>query len=195
MQDIRRTSFRYTKCVVVKAAASTSGQLDLEPKSQLAHMQGLLGEMGRLSAGDVSAPTRLEWYANDMWHGMQKVKAYATGKETGQMRLESIWNDMDLDTCKAELKKLASKALNDFLSECFKVNNTNAKSITGPHAKIWAITNGATEKETATKQSDLDKFIDAMTAEEVQKLFGLILVQWEWRVRMETLWKNTSRGA
>jgi hypothetical protein len=48
--DIKTTSFRYTKCEVMKVAVSTSGQLDLQPKPQLAHMRRLLGEMGRLSA-------------------------------------------------------------------------------------------------------------------------------------------------
>jgi hypothetical protein len=158
--------------------------------TEIAHMRGLLGEMGRLSAGDVSAPARLEWYGNDIWHGIQMVKGYATGKQTPQMRLEDIWNGKDLVTRKADLKKLKSTALNDFLSECFKVNKTTAKSITGPHAKTWDITNGATEEETATKEKDLDDFINAMTADEVHKLFRLIVVQWEWRVRMETLWKE-----
>ncbi len=101
------------------------------------------------------------------------ARAYATGKETLQMRLREIWHQMNLATRKGELKKISVLAQHDFLGMCFTVNKETMESIAGPNA-----------------ESNLDAFIDACTFGEVQDLFELMLVQWGWRTRMQAIWKQ-----
>jgi hypothetical protein len=145
--------------------------------AEIAHMRGLLEEMRDLSsvrcAGRGGGPDRCEGVRNDVWHGMQMVRAYATGKETPQMRLREIWYQMDLATRKGELKKLAAKVQHDFLGMCLTVNKETMESIAGPNT-----------------ESNLDAFIDACTFEDVQELFELMLVQWGWRTHMQEIWKQ-----
>ncbi len=132
--------------------------------AEIAHMRGLLGEMGRLSAGDVSAPARLEWYGNDVWHGMQKL----AGSETFQDRLEKYWSGHGSEHA-GLLKKLTSDGIarDDLWTICKEVDPSRKPTVA---------------------QAQLNAFIDGCTPGQLQLMFEKMINQWVWRERMGNAW-------
>jgi hypothetical protein len=132
--------------------------------AEIAHMRGLLGEMGRLSAGNVRAPTRLEGIRNDMWHDMQKL----AGSETSQDRIEKHWNGHGSGHA-GLLKKLTSgsTARDDLWTICKEVDPSR--------------------KPTVAK-AQLDAFIDGCRPSQLQLMFEKMIKQWVWRERMMNAW-------
>jgi hypothetical protein len=177
-KDGRRVyAFRPEDPIARQAAAAKEhegGAFDSRPRADMRAMRGLLAEMGGLSAlgaGRDGGPDRCEGLLHDVWHGMKTVGGYAAGKETLEMQLMQIWHQMDLVKRKGDLKKLAAQAQRDFLGMCVKVNTSTVEPVAGP-----------------ITESNLDAFIDACTLEMAEKLFGLMLVQWGWRTRMQAMW-------
>ena len=140
---------------------------------------------------ELHAPDRCEGLPNYVWHGMQRLTKAVTRSQdqTPQQKITNYWNERDLSTHRSDLKKLASTSLHDFYFVCRELDENRAKAFVLSHNDIWELTNGETKQEIATKQNDIDDFIDKSFAPGVQKMFDIMIVQWAWRGRMLTAWE------
>ena len=86
------------------------------------------------------------------------------------------------------MKKLASTELHDFYYVCREVDKDRAVAFYTLHQKVWDILSRETPEELATKQGDVDNFIDKSFAPGVQQMFDIMIVQLAWRSRMLTAW-------
>jgi hypothetical protein len=62
-------------------------------------------------------------------------------------------------------------------------------SLTRPHRQAWdTVSNPQPPDVIQTQKNDLDSFIDASTAVQVQQIFEKMIVVWPWKDRMLTAW-------
>ena len=137
---------------------------------------------------ELHAPDRCEGPGNFIWHGMQRFSHFGSSKRTDQQKITDHWNAKDLRTKRSELKKLASTSLHDFYFVCRKLDQDRAEAFYKLNKAAWDILSNATEIELAIKQKDVNDFIDKSFAPGVQKMFDIMIEQWEWRTRMLEAW-------
>jgi hypothetical protein len=140
---------------------------------------------------ELHAPDRCEGPGNFIWHGMQRFSNFGSSKRTDQQKIRDHWNAKRESSGvqqKDELKKLASLFVTDFFYVCFKVDETRTKDICNQNEEVWQLTNNITKEENAIRISHLDEIIDGSTSEKVQKMFDIMIVQWDWRTRMLQAW-------
>jgi hypothetical protein len=141
---------------------------------------------------ELHAPDRCEGPGNFFWHGMQRFSNFGSSKRTDQQKITDYWNAKRESSSveqKGELKKLASKSLQDFYFVCEEVDKDRIVTICKPNKEVWDILSpNAPAEVKAKKQVDIDKFIKESKAEQVQQMFDIMILQWEWRTRMLEAW-------
>jgi hypothetical protein len=139
---------------------------------------------------ELHAPDRCEGPGNFIWHGMQRFSHFGSSKRTDQQKCIDHWNETkDITIHQNDLKKLASRSLHDFYFVCRQVDKDRAVAFYIQNQAVWDILSpNAPAEVKAAKQKDIDKFINESKAEQVQQMFDIMIVQWEWRTRMLDAW-------
>jgi hypothetical protein len=95
------------------------------------------------------------------------------GSKTDQQKIEDHWKaTKDITIHQNDLKKLASKSSQELYSVCRQVDEDRV-SVSRNNPELLGF---------------LNAFIDYSTEEQVQKMFDIMIVQWEWRTRMLQAW-------
>jgi hypothetical protein len=158
--------------------------MSVPDNSKFNEMKELLQQMKELHA-----PDRCEGFRNYVWHGIQQIANIKSGEKTSQQKITDHWNEeKDIKDHKNDLKKLASKAQQEFWMVCCEVNKSKILSITSPHREVWDTLSNLTKEENDTKNADLAKFIDDSGVPQVQKMFDIMIVQSDWRNYMMAAW-------
>jgi len=141
---------------------------------------------------ELHAPDRCEGVGNFFWRGIQRVTHIGSSEKTDQQKITDHWNASQESSGvqqKSELKTLASWALHDFYFVCREVDENRAVQFYTRHQKVWDILSSETPSELATKQGDIDTFINDSSRAQVQQMFDVMIVQWAWRDCMLSAWR------
>jgi hypothetical protein len=139
---------------------------------------------------ELHAPDRCEGPGNFIWHSIQRLTHIGSSKKTDQQKIKDYWNEtQDITIHQNDLKKLASQSPHDFYFVCEEVDKDRIVTICKPNKNVWDILSpNAPAEVKAAKQKDIDQFINESKSEQVQQMFAIMIVQWEWRTRMLQTW-------
>ena len=115
---------------------------------------------------ELHAPDRCEGRPNGLWQSVQKVFV----SETAQDKIKKHW-ETNIQQHKTLLKKLTS--------------GSGAE-----REQMWEICKEVDSKRLPTiDPAKLNEFIDGCNAEQLQKMFNIMIMQWGWRDRLIKAWQ------